>query len=347
MRVVLSSCRDPWLNLALENLLLLYSASEDLLLLWQSKRAVVIGRNQNIWCEISPHYLRAHHITAVRRESGGGAVYHDHGNLNFAFFSPRARYQLERNFNFLIATLHSMGIKAKAAGNSIMVGGHKISGSAFRFGRRSVMHHGTLLINANTAHLQRVLKPENHIKENTAVHSRRASVVNIATLQRMIHVKGLQAHLIERAASWQPEGGDHPPPIIEKRDELSLRGDASLQAQAHRLQSWEWLVGRSPRCIVTLESPKRKHPLYLHLTINWGIIESLALDSPLIIRREIEEALRKSLIGRRIDNSLSANLQAHFAPLAKTLPWESPYLPLLQQLMEKIRALIIPTAYTV
>ena len=339
MRIILSRCRDPWFNLALENSLLLQAAHEELLLLWQSRQAVVIGRNQNIWCDVSLRYLRAHRITAVRRESGGGAVYHDDGNLNFALFSPRERYHPERNFNFLIATLHSMGIKAKTADNSIMVGGYKISGSAFRFGRSSVMHHGTLLVNANTTHLQRVLKSDNHIKENTGVQSRRASVVNIATLRRTINVRRLRERLIESAASWQPEIMTQSAPTIEERDEIALRTDATLQEQVIRLQSWEWLVGRSPRCIVTVEISQRKCPLYLHLTINWGIIESLALDSPLTIRREVEEGLQRSLIGRRIDSALPTKLNTCFSQPSKTLR----RLPILHQLQRKIEALIIPT----
>lgn len=339
MKVIVSSCRNPWLNLALEDSLLAGAAHEECLLLWQSARAIVIGRNQNIWCEVSSRYLRRG-VLAVRRESGGGAVYHDRGNLNFALFSPRARYSPDRNFSFLVSVLHALGLPAKRSGtHSIMVRGQKVSGSAFRFGRQAVMHHGTLLVNAHLAHLQRGLRPDNRIVKNNGIHSRRAPVGNLGAIQRSINVVRLRAHLINNLTLWQPATPVEKPLVFNER---TLRNDSNLQAHALHLQSWEWRIGRSPTCTITLENRAASHFLYLHITIEWGIITHIELDSPLTEREAVLQILRAALIDHRIDGALRARVDALLPRFtAQIVP--DPYPMLIKKLLAQIKDLIIDT----
>ena len=144
----ITGCIEPYRNLAVERYLLEHTpAGSVTLYLWQNKNTVVIGRNQNPWAECNMAQLRRDGGHLVRRLSGGGAVYHDSGNLNFTFLTDARTYNLARQLEVITGALKSLGINAGKSGrNDILVDGRKVSGNAFYTSGGKKYHHGTLLI---------------------------------------------------------------------------------------------------------------------------------------------------------------------------------------------------------
>lgn len=145
---------DPRVNLAIEeHLLRTFDTEEDILLFYINQPSIIIGRNQNTIEEINQEYVEKNGIIVVRRLSGGGAVYHDLGNLNFSFITQN---QAENIHNFrkftapVIEVLRKMGVPAELSGrNDIVVDGRKISGNAQYIAGRRMVSHGTLLLNSD------------------------------------------------------------------------------------------------------------------------------------------------------------------------------------------------------
>ena len=176
--LTLGSC-DPFFNLSAEEYFLC-EKGEDFFLLWRNEPCIVIGRNQNAADEINRDYVSTRSLPVVRRMTGGGAVYHDRGNLNFSFIinGEADRVELCRP---VIDVLHSIGIEAEISGrNDILVGGRKVSGTAMcsRGGRS--LFHGTLLINADLEAMSEALKPDENKLIGNGVKSVRSRVANLS-----------------------------------------------------------------------------------------------------------------------------------------------------------------------
>ncbi len=170
---------DPFFNLSAEEYFLC-EKNKDFFLLWQNKPCIVIGKNQNAADEINPDYISARSLPVVRRITGGGAVYHDRGNLNFSFIinGEADRVELCRP---IIDVLRSIGVVAEISGrNDILVGGRKISGTAMcSHGGRSLFH-GTLLISADLEAMSEVLRPDENKLMGHGVKSVRSRVANLS-----------------------------------------------------------------------------------------------------------------------------------------------------------------------
>lgn len=179
MFILTLDSNDPFFNLSAEEYFLC-EKNKDFFLLWQNKPCIVIGKNQNAADEINPDYISARSLPVVRRITGGGAVYHDRGNLNFSFIinGEADRVELCRP---IIDVLRSIGVVAEISGrNDILVGGRKISGTAMcsRGGRS--LFHGTLLINADLEAMSEALKPDETKLIGHGVKSVRSRVANLS-----------------------------------------------------------------------------------------------------------------------------------------------------------------------
>lgn len=151
--------KDAWFNLAVEEYLL-KNFSDDILMVWRNEPTVVIGKHQNVWDEINRGFVREKHIKVVRRYSGGGAVYHDEGNLNVTFIENN-RISSGKFTDRLVAFLQTYGIDAAAdERQGITIGGLKISGSAQSIHKNRILHHATLLFSTNLYRLTEALKNE-------------------------------------------------------------------------------------------------------------------------------------------------------------------------------------------
>ncbi|MCD7749357.1 MAG: lipoate--protein ligase, partial [Oscillospiraceae bacterium] len=188
---------DPHYNLAVEQQLLeTVQPGECILYLWQNQNTVVIGRNQNAWKECRVSRLESEGGTLARRLSGGGAVFHDLGNLNFTFLLPTADYDLRRQTAVILTACQSLGVPAVLSGrNDLTAEGKKFSGSAFYHNRGRSYHHGTLLVQVDMEKLGRYLNPSSAKLEAKGVDSVRARVVNLADIQPDITIPALKEAL--------------------------------------------------------------------------------------------------------------------------------------------------------
>ena len=196
---VLCTCStDPWHNLALEEYLL-YRVPPDtcLLYLWQNSRTVVLGRNQNADNECRIPLLLQEGGRPARRLSGGGAVYHDLGNLNFTFLLPTADFDAARQTAVLTSALQEFGIEAEKSGrNDLTVDGRKFSGHAYYHAGGRSYHHGTLMVRVDLDRLTRYLHVSPLKLQAKGVASVRARVGNLSDRNPAITTDGLRQALI-------------------------------------------------------------------------------------------------------------------------------------------------------
>ncbi len=233
---------DPAYNLALEEFLHLHRRPAcDVFLLWQNEPTVVIGRHQNTHDEINRAYVEAAGVHVVRRNSGGGTVYHDLGNLNFSFLvdDRESGFHFERFTRPVIRTLAQLGVEAENSGrNDIAVAGRKISGNAQYRRNGRLLHHGTILYDSNLENLSKALNyaPEKYVSR--AVASIRARVTNVCEhLPKKIDIAAFRDLLAKNVIAEydiRPDTLDD----AERRAILKLRDE--------KYRSWDWNYGHSP-----------------------------------------------------------------------------------------------------
>lgn len=180
---------DPTFNLALEEYVFEQMPREnEYFLTWRNDNAIIIGRHQNTAAEINEAFVEMHNIKVVRRLSGGGAVYHDLGNLNFTFIvdaEPGQKVDLRRFCQPIADTLCALGANATVDGrNDILIDGKKISGNAQYVRQGRVMHHGTILFDSDTSVLSQALKPDPSKMQAKGVKSVRSRVTNVRSCLR-------------------------------------------------------------------------------------------------------------------------------------------------------------------
>ena len=181
--------RDPAFNMAVEEALLASAGEEPLFLLWQNSPAVILGRHQDARREVDLAYAQQEGIAVIRRLSGGGAVYHDAGNLNYTFILPRCGGESKTvssdEFRLwskpVLDVLRGMGVNAEFSGrNDLTVGGRKISGTAQALLYGHLLHHGTLLLSTDFGKMSRVLRVDAEKLRGKGVASVRSRVANLS-----------------------------------------------------------------------------------------------------------------------------------------------------------------------
>ena len=232
---------DPCYNLALEQYVLEHRREGDWLMLWQNRNTVVVGLNQNTAEEINASFVEEHGITVVRRMTGGGAVYHDLGNLNYSFIEDAGNTEdltISRFTEPVCRALASLGVQASTSGrNDILVDGKKISGVAQRIVGGRILHHGTLLFDSDPAMIAGALRADPAKFTSKSAKSVRSRVGNLR--------------------DYLPEGIDLPRFWKLLLHELTLDGLIRESLSPDELQevrrladekyrSWDWTYGRSP-----------------------------------------------------------------------------------------------------
>lgn len=197
-RIIISNQSNPYLNIAVENYLLSLPSDGDITMyLWQNRRTVVIGQNQNPYSECNVEQLEADGGYLMRRKTGGGAVFHDLGNLNFSFVVPYEMYDQARQFSVLQKAVAQYGLQTEVSGrNDVLCQGRKFSGNAFSKGRNQRLHHGTILIRTDVEVLQRYLKVKPAKLQKHGVSSVQSRVVNLSELNPDITAQSIIPHLI-------------------------------------------------------------------------------------------------------------------------------------------------------
>jgi len=235
---------DPRINLALEEYVVRnFDATQDYLLFYVNQPSIIIGKHQNTIEEINAQYVKENDIIVIRRISGGGAVYHDFGNLNFSFLT---RYESKKVNNFIqfvqpiVNALKAMGVPAEMTGrNDIMAEGRKISGNAQFSTTKKMFSHGTLLFDANIESVVNALNVSGDKITSKGIQSVRSRVANIKEfLQEPLDLQGFKQKLLDSIFKGQ---ADVPTYRLSTEEWKAVH-----QLSADKYQTWEWNYGRSP-----------------------------------------------------------------------------------------------------
>ncbi|CUM71778.1 Lipoate-protein ligase LplJ [Blautia hydrogenotrophica] len=293
-----NSSTNPFLNLALEEYLLKQKdLKEKILILWRNEPAVVIGKNQNAYGEINLPFVEKNQIHVVRRMSGGGAVYHDLGNLNFTILEPEDHRQNQmRVFSApIIRCLRKYGIRAEFSGrNDILVEGEKVSGSAQYFWKNRVLCHGTLLYATDLKKLSNSLKVDKRKIRAKGIASVRSRIENIETF--MAKKISLEEFAEVLAETFFEEVG-------EKRCvvDLSEKDHEKIAAlKKAKYETWQWNFGQSPAIDQVREERVRAGQIAVAVKAEGGIIKSFKITGDFFERNPIE-VLEERLTGQRFE----------------------------------------------
>lgn len=309
LRIIYGDSLNPHRNLAVEQTLL-ESVREDecILYLWQNQRTVVVGRNQNAWRECRLSELRQDGGHLARRLSGGGAVYHDLGNLNFTFLVHKRDFDIRRQLSVVAEACRSLRIPAEISGrNDVLADGRKFSGSAFYDSMGKAYHHGTLLIDADMGALAKYLRPSQAKLEAKGVTSVRARVVNLRELSPALTTEQMKRAM---ASAFETVYGAQAAAF-----ERGVLNSARISELTERNAGWPWLLGQRLPFTCSCEGKFPWGELQIELQIEHGVIVDLkvwsdALDHGFAL--PLEAALR----GARLDcRELNARLsEADGAP---------------------------------
>ncbi len=235
---------DPQINLAFEEYVFnQMDQDESYFLLWQNDNAVIVGKHQNTIEEINQEYIRENDIKVVRRLSGGGAVYHDLGNLNFTFIvNDRGREQFDfQTFTRpLVEALKTLGVNAEFnSRNDIAIDGKKFSGNSQYAKRGRILHHGTILFNSNLATIQSALKVKKDKIESKGIKSVKSRVTNITDyLDETYTMEDFKAALLKAMFA-----NDNLEKITLSNEEIQ----AIEQLKTEKYATWDWNYGKSPQ----------------------------------------------------------------------------------------------------
>ena len=312
--ILLGDSDNAWHNLAVEALLFeTLGKSERVLYLWQNRNTVVIGRHQNAWKECRVKLLEDEGGRLARRSSGGGAVFHDMGNLNFSFVLPRGAYDVIRQLEVVRRGVACFGINAQFTGrNDLVIGGSgaKFSGNAFRFSGDAALHHGTIMVNVDMDRLGRYLAPDGGKLKAKGIDSVRARVANLAGLNPDITIPALTGALMDAFAD---EYG-----TTEALTMAALDADR-LAALEGQYASWDFRLGKALPFDATLQHRFDWGGVTLELSLKGGAVASArvysdAMDEAMIAR------LAPALTAARYENrALGAALRALGHPQADEL----------------------------
>lgn len=288
MTFIVNRSLDAYYNMAAEEYFL-DRHNGNFFILWQNKNAIVVGKNQNALAEIDATFVKENEIDVVRRLSGGGAMYQDLGNLNFTFICDEKKWFSDYSYftTPVINALDALGVKLNLSGrNDIMLGDFKVSGNAQAVRGERIMHHGTLLLDADLSVLGKALTPDPEKIAAKGIKSVSSRVININdTLAEKLTVSSV-IEAIKSAVT-------HAFPDTIVRD-ITSEEDAEIKALAEKYRTWEWNYGNSPK--YTYKNKKRfsAGSVGVMLYVSHGVIKSAKFEGDFFGVRdvhEIEEAL--------------------------------------------------------
>ena len=285
LRFIVSNQTNPYWNIAVENYLVEH-ADAVTMYLWRNRRTVVIGQNQNPFSEVNIEALEADGGYLMRRKTGGGAVYHDDGNLNFSFVVPKALYDQTRQFSVVQRAVESFGLHTEMSGrNDLLAEGRKFSGNAFSKGRANDLHHGTLLINGDMSDLARYLKPKPAKLQKHGVASVRSRVVNLAELNPDITAESITPRL--RKAFEAEYGG-----VAVEVPFADLMQKPEVRTLYSQFASDTWKYGRWRSFTAQRSAQFDWGGVEVSLTIEDGIIRDVQIASDALDLAALDEARR-------------------------------------------------------
>lgn len=285
---------DPYFNLASEQHLL-DSYAEPIIMLWRNDNAVIVGKNQNTIEEIDPDYVQEHGIKVVRRLTGGGAVFHDLGNINYTIIQPYDQASF-CDYEFftrpICGFLRSLGIDASLSGrNDLLIGGSKFSGNAQTLYKGKHMHHGTLMFQADIDHMSRALNPHPLKLQSKGIKSVSSRVTNIsAHLNSSMTAAEFLAALYAYLKNSRDDITEHT---------LSEQDIRAIQKLANeKYSTWEWNYGKSPEYTLRGNRLFSFGMVDARLSVENGVISNAVIFGNFFGSRDISE-LERALVGLR------------------------------------------------
>ncbi|MBM7647592.1 lipoate-protein ligase A [Bacillus ectoiniformans] len=285
---------DPRINLAIEEYAVKHlDINESYLLFYINEPSIIIGKNQNTIEEINVDYVEEKGIHIVRRLSGGGAVYHDFGNLNFSFITKddgESFHNFKKFTEPVIKALHKLGVNAELSGrNDIIADGRKISGNAQFSTKGRMFSHGTLLFDSEIDHVVAALKVRKDKIESKGIKSIRSRVANIKELmeeERTIDEfrQLLLAYIFEGET-------DIPRYELKEADWKEIH-----KISKERYQNWDWNYGKSPKFNIQRSHRFQAGQIDVRLDVKKGYIESCKIYGDFFGAGNVEE-LENKLIG--------------------------------------------------
>ncbi len=272
MKFIIYPETDAYFNLAAEEYVFsTLDKEQEYIMLWQNANAVVIGKHQNTLEEISLPYVEEHNIQIVRRLTGGGAVYHDLGNLNYTFILNVQQSEINfRAFSQPMAdALNQLGLNVEFSGrNDLILDGKKISGVAQYIKNGRVLHHGTLLFNSNLNVLSNVLNVSNKKIESKGVKSVRSRVTNIADYLPGMTMDEFKEHLERTFMDELKPERYH----FSEKDLAAIR-----ELRDTKYSTWDWNYGKSPEFDLRKEFRFNEGGVTIYMKVNAGVIQEIRL----------------------------------------------------------------------
>ena len=294
MKYIRLKSNNPYYNLAVEEYLFSHS-DEDIFMLWQNAPTVVIGKNQNAYAEVDVEHAKHHGVLISRRITGGGAVYHDLGNVNYTFITSDNKAKALDYEYFtkpIIAALSAFGLKCELSGrNDLLCEGRKFSGNAQHSANGRILHHGTLLFDTDLEDMSHMLRIDKEKLEYNAVKSHKSRVVNLKSLlnadvstEDFIHA--IEKHVLENMGAEKTEIG----------------GNQMIASLFARNQSDEWIYSDKRYLTNYKIFRRKKYPfgiVKVEMKLDREIIDDIVISGDFFERESVEE-LEKLLCGRRV-----------------------------------------------
>ena len=310
----LCESNDGWRNLAADEYFLNHIGKDEILLyIYINAPAVIIGKNQNAWRECNLKAMEADGVKLVRRISGGGAVYHDLGTVNFSFIAHKDIYDVPRQMNVILRAVRELGILAEFSGrNDLLAEGKKFSGNAFCVRGEGRQHHGTLLLSADLSKLPGYLNVSDEKLKSKGVSSVRSRVCNLCEFNAGITNEGMIEALKKGFAQ---EYGAF------ENWELGAAARQEIEALYEKQASWQWRLGQAPRFDLELKNRFDWGEIQVLLSFRQAHVSEVQVYSD-ALDTEIAEQLAQMLQGARFTaGDLAAAVLPEKKELAEIAGW--------------------------
>ena len=298
-----SKSRDPYFNLALEEYVFeKLDQNEEYFMLWQNDNTIVVGKYQNTAQEINQAFVDENHIRVARRLSGGGAVYHDKGNLNFTFIVSEKDHglQFSQFIQPVIRALAKLGIHAEFTGrNDITIDGKKISGNSQYVKRGRIMHHGCILVDSNLTNVSEALRPKEAKFESKSAKSvaSRVTTINACSPKEItvdVFKKTLADEVLQGGGAREYTLSDAEIEEIEKLADEKYR-------------TWEWNYGKSGNYNYEKSQRYDFGTVEIYATVREGILQEVKIHGDFFGNGEISD-LEAALKGEALDENLDTRI---------------------------------------
>ena len=275
---------DPFFNMAAEEYLV-KNSQDEIFMLWQNDNTVVIGRNQNTLSEINYDYVKENNINVVRRMSGGGAVFHDMGNINFTFIlnSDNDFSNYSKFTQPIIDFLRTLGVEASLSGrNDLLIGEKKISGNAQYMHKNRILHHGTLLYSAASDKLTASLKVSEDKIKSKGIKSVKSRITNISD-----HLSSAMPaeEFIKKLADFMNSEGNISCEYDLTKDKAEIE-----KLRDEKYATWDWNFGYSPKYSFTKKERFPSGCVEVCMNVNSnGYIENAKIFGDFFSKNDINE----------------------------------------------------------